>query len=243
MFKNRTAKVSQFPAYCWGFAHVISFAAPFSLIIFHILLARDASTAFFASRLFVCFSTLSWLQSSSYASEHPKGGWSCVGQGCSQQFWFHHPSCISCVSALVVVMMCNLPESVHFALELCVPPLVQRRGASLIQRIGRRSLGCCLALTTDNEHLSISEFEAPLRPCQGALWVIEVDSMSWAERVLKAPAIKSWQPHRWAWFQWVSKSQGCALCSVDSLATAVPKSSHSYPKPLFFQYFQHFKGK
>ena len=85
MFKNRTAKVSQFPAYCWqcwGVAPVISFAVPFSLMIFKLLVARDAGTAFFASCLFVSFSTLLWLQSSSYSSEHPKGRCSCVGLGC-----------------------------------------------------------------------------------------------------------------------------------------------------------------
>ena len=40
--------------------------------------------------------------------------------------------------------MLNLSESVQFAPELRVPPLVQRLGASLIQRIGRRSLSSAL---------------------------------------------------------------------------------------------------
>ena len=38
-------------------------------------------------------------------------------------------------------------ESVHFAPEFRVLPLVQRRGSSLIQRIGERSLSDGLALT------------------------------------------------------------------------------------------------
>ena len=105
----------------------------------------------------------SQLQSSSYASERPKGRWYCLGQGCIQRCWtvesdaaagtwswFPHPSCSNVLHVfaepllhLVVVIMCNLPECVHFAPELRVLSLVQQ-GALLIQSIGGRSQSCCL---------------------------------------------------------------------------------------------------
>ena len=44
-------------------------------------------------------------------------------------------------------MMNNFSESAHFAQELSILPLVQRRGASLVQRICGRSLRGRLALT------------------------------------------------------------------------------------------------
>ena len=143
-----------------------------------------------------------------------------------------HVHCTSCTCPLVVVLMCNLRESVHLALELSVLPLVQLWGSGslLIQRICRRSPGCCLALTSDSEHLSISDFEVPAhRPGRGALWIIKLDAMLLVARVLSRQQ-SSWQPLCWAWFQWVSKSQGSTHCRVYALTTAVPKNSHSYPK-------------
>ena len=128
-----------------------------------------ASAASFANCFFLSYSAPYFLQSSSYASEQPKRRWSCLGQGCSKRCWtvesaaagtwswFSHGRLIplrlvfhvfaKLLFSLVVVMMCNPPESVHFALELCYLSLVQLWGALLIQGIGWRILSCCLALT------------------------------------------------------------------------------------------------
>ena len=86
-------------------------------------------------------SSLSQLWLRAHASEHPKRRWFCLWQGCSQQCWtvesasaegewsfFPDVPCFSCI-CWTTLPSCrckigNLPESVHFAQELCLLSII-----------------------------------------------------------------------------------------------------------------------